>query len=191
MCGFSILGEALWEHDMKPTQGLGGFHSCHAWAFPCQTPCWWWMQDLIRETSISVKFRFSPFKVQSPRVVLTLQTGEKYIQNQNHEATVADIVKPGVLMYLYTCVISTVFALVVSVLPAAASLLQAGTGLSAVTGPLLYVADTHSHWGLAGFGTAAPNAPVAHCTVLGWMLAPTLCEKHYYRISSVVANSQT
>lgn len=48
-------------------------------------------------------------------------------------------------MYLYTCVISTVFALVVSVLPAAASLLQAGTGLSAVTGPLLYAADTHSH----------------------------------------------
>lgn len=48
-------------------------------------------------------------------------------------------------MYLYTCVISTVIALVVSVLPAAASLLQAGTGLSTVTGLLLYVADTHSH----------------------------------------------
>lgn len=89
-----------------------------------------------------------------------------------------------------TWLLSTVFALVVSVLPAATALLQPGTGLSAVTGLLLYVANTHSRWGLAGFGTAAPKAPGAHCAVLSWMSAPTLCERDCYRISSVVANNQ-
>lgn len=89
-----------------------------------------------------------------------------------------------------TWLLSTVFALVVSVLPAATALLQPGTGLSTATGLLLYVANTHSRWGLAGFGTAAPKAPGAHCAVLSWMSAPTLCERDYYRISSVVANNQ-
>lgn len=42
---------------MKPTQGLGGFRSCRAWAFPWQTPCWWWMQDLIRETRSSMNYK--------------------------------------------------------------------------------------------------------------------------------------
>lgn len=57
-------------------------------------------------------------------------------------------------------------ALVVSVLPASGSLLQAGTGLSAVAGLPLYVPDADPHRGLAGFGTAAPKTPVSHSAVL-------------------------
>lgn len=147
VCSFSVHAEALWEHDMKPTQGPGGFHSCHTWASPCQTPCWWWVQGLVRET------------------------GET---DQNPEAAAADMVKPNVLTYVHTCVVSAMFALAVSVLHAAASLLQAGAGLSTVTRLQLYVADTRSDWGLAGFGAAAPKAPAPHCTVLSWMLEAIL-----------------
>lgn len=93
-------------------------------------------------------------------------------------------------MSLRTWFLSTVGALVVSVLPAAAPLLHAGTRLSTVTGLLLNVADAHSRRALAGFGTAAPKAPVAHDAVLSWMLAPTVRDKDYYRISSVVANNE-
>lgn len=75
---------------------------------------------------------------------------------------------------LSTRVESTVVALVVSVLPAASSLLQTGTGLSAVTGLLLYVTDADPYRRLAGLGTAAPKAPVAHGAVLSCMLAPIL-----------------
>lgn len=72
----------------------------------------------------------------------------------------------------HTWVKPTVVTLVVPVLPAAGSLLQAGTGLSTVTGLLLYVANTHSHRRLAGFGTATPKAPVVHNAVLSWVLVP-------------------
>ena len=65
-------------------------------------------------------------------------------------------------------------ALVIPVLPAAGPLLQAGAGLSTVTGPLLYLADADSHRRQAGLGTAAPKAPVAHGAVLSWMLTPTV-----------------
>lgn len=162
MCSLGVHAEALWEHDMKPTQGPGGFHSCHAWASPCQTPCWWWVQGLVRETSISIKL-----------IHCSTHCGEI---DPNPEATVADTVKPNVLMYVHTCVVSTVFALPVSVLHAATSLLQAGTGLSTVTRLQLYVAGTRSHRGLAGFGAAAPKAPAPHCTVLSWMLEAILYE---------------
>lgn len=70
----------------------------------------------------------------------------------------------------HTWVKPTVVTLVVPVLPAAGSLLQAWAGLSTVTGLLLYVTNTHSHRRLAGFGTATPKAPVVHNAVLSWVL---------------------
>lgn len=80
----------------------------------------------------------------------------------------------GDFMCFYTCVVSTVFPLMVSVLPAAALLLQAGAAFSAVTGLPLHLPDAHSHRRLAGFGATAPKAPLAHCTVLSWM--HTFCD---------------
>lgn len=81
----------------------------------------------------------------------------------------------GDFMCFCTCVVSTVFPLMVSVLPAAALLLQAGAAFSAVTGLPLYLPDANSHRRLAGFGATAPKAPLAHCTVLSWM--HTFCDK--------------
>lgn len=68
---------------MKPTQGLGGFRSCRAWAFPWQKPCWWWMQDLIRETRSSMNYK-------------TGSNARKYACNFTHTHTHknADTVKP-------------------------------------------------------------------------------------------------
>lgn len=63
----------------------------------------------------------------------------------------------------------TVSAPGVSVVPAAASLFQTGTGRSAVTGLPLDLAHTHPKRWRAGHGTAAPKAPFTHFAVLGWM----------------------
>lgn len=65
-----------------------------------------------------------------------------------------------------TRVMAAGFPPVVSVLPAAALLLQAGAALAAVTGLSLDLTHAHPHRRLAGVGAAAPEAPLAHGAVL-------------------------
>lgn len=81
---------------------------------------------------------------------------------------------PGVLMVPVTCVLAAEFPLVVSVLPAAALLLQAGAALATVTGLPLNLPDTHPHRWSAGFSAAAPEAPLAHSAVLSWTMKAAL-----------------
>lgn len=71
-----------------------------------------------------------------------------------------------------SCVVATEPPLVVSVLPAAALLLQARAALAAVAGLPLNLPDAHPHRRPARFSTAAPEAPLTHSAVLSW----TLCE---------------
>lgn len=61
----------------------------------------------------------------------------------------------------------TAASLVVSVVHAPSFFLQPWTGFSTVP-----VTDPDSCGSLAGLGTAAPEAPVAHSTVPSWTLAP-------------------
>lgn len=69
-----------------------------------------------------------------------------------------------------TRVMAAGFPPAVSVLPAAALLLQAGAALAAVTGLPLDLPDAHPHRRLAGFGAAAPEAPLAHSAVMSWRM---------------------